>query len=49
MLIGGAVLSWASLASKNLLPGIIIPVGVVTALVGIPFFVSVVFRHGERA
>ena len=27
------------------MPGVIIPVGIVTSLVGIPFFVSVVMRR----
>ena len=42
---GATILSLASLASKNLMPGVIIPVGIVTSLVGIPFFVSVVMRR----
>ncbi|MFZ6874504.1 FecCD family ABC transporter permease [Undibacterium sp. Di27W] len=42
-LIGGAILSMASVASKNIIPGVIIPVGIVTALVGIPFFLLIVF------
>lgn len=37
-LIGATVLSTASIASKNLIPGAIIPVGIVTSLVGVPFF-----------
>jgi iron complex transport system permease protein len=47
-LVGAVVLSLASVASKNLVPGIIVPVGIVTALVGIPFFIAIVFgsrRH----
>ncbi len=36
-LIGAPVLS-ASIASKNLIPGAIIPVGIVTSPVGVPFF-----------
>jgi len=39
------VLSLASVASKNILPGIIIPVGIVTSLVGVPFFLSIILRH----
>ena len=35
-LTGATILSLASLASKNLMPGVIIPVGIVTSLVGIP-------------
>ncbi|MDX7985752.1 iron ABC transporter permease [Xenorhabdus sp. 12] len=44
-LIGSLVLSMASIASKNLIPGVIIPVGIVTSLVGVPFFLSIVLRH----
>jgi iron complex transport system permease protein len=44
-LIGALVLSMASVASKNLVPGVIIPVGVVTSLVGVPFFLSIILRH----
>jgi iron complex transport system permease protein len=43
--IGALVLSLASVASKNLLPGAIIPVGIVTSLVGVPFFLSIILRH----
>ncbi|MFF0977309.1 iron ABC transporter permease, partial [Proteus mirabilis] len=42
------VLSLASLVSKNFLSGVIIPVGIVTSLVGIPFFVSIILRHRGR-
>ncbi|AOM40550.1 FecCD family ABC transporter permease [Xenorhabdus hominickii] len=44
-LIGSLVLSLASIASKNLIPGVIIPVGIVTSLVGVPFFLSIILRH----
>lgn len=44
-LIGALVLSLASVASKNLIPGVIIPVGIVTSLVGVPFFLSIILRH----
>ena len=43
--IGALVLSMASVASKNLIPGVIIPVGIVTSLVGVPFFLSIILRH----
>ena len=39
---GALLLSLASIASKTVLPGVIIPVGIVTALVGIPVFVTLV-------
>lgn len=45
ILIGGLVLSLASVASKNIIPGVILPVGIVTSLVGVPFFLSIVMRH----
>ena len=48
-LIGALVLSLASIASKNLIPGAIIPVGIVTSLVGVPFFLSIILRHRGQA
>jgi iron complex transport system permease protein len=44
-LTGALVLSLASVASKNLIPGVIIPVGIVTSLIGVPFFLSIILRH----
>ncbi|MGB6102598.1 MAG: iron ABC transporter permease [Pusillimonas sp.] len=44
-LIGAMVLSLASIASKNIATGSIVPVGIVTSLVGVPFFLSVVLRR----
>ncbi|MEQ9887686.1 FecCD family ABC transporter permease [Pectobacterium zantedeschiae] len=48
-LTGALVLSMASVASKNLIPGVIIPVGIVTSLVGVPFFLSIILRHRGNA
>ncbi|MCX5615565.1 iron ABC transporter permease [Bombella sp. TMW 2.2559] len=45
-LCGGLIMSLASIAAKNILPGVVIPVGIVTSLVGIPFFLAVVLRKG---
>lgn len=45
ILTGGLVLSLASVASKNIIPGVILPIGIVTSLVGVPFFLSIVMRH----
>ncbi len=45
VLVGALVLSLASVASKNIVPGVIVPVGIVTSLVGVPFFLSIVLRH----
>src|SRR5258706_7057320 len=48
MLVGALMLSLASIASKVIIPGIVIPVGIVTALVGIPLFLAIVLRsQGE--
>lgn len=47
-LVGALMLSLSSLASKLILPGVIVPVGIVTALVGVPVFVLLVFRRGRK-
>lgn len=39
---GAAILSAASTVSKALTPGVIYPIGIITALVGVPFFISLV-------
>lgn len=44
-LTGALILSLASVASKTLIPGVLIPVGIVTALVGIPFFMAIIMRR----
>lgn len=43
-LAGALILSLASIASKTLIDGVLIPVGIVTALVGVPFFIAIVVR-----
>lgn len=46
---GAAILSVASLMSRTLIPGTIIPIGILTALVGVPFFFVLVWKsHAER-
>lgn len=47
-LVGALLLSLSSIASKLNLPGVIVPVGIVTALVGVPVFVALVFKRGRR-
>ena len=47
-LVGGVILSAASIASKNIVPGIIIPVCIVTSLVCVPFFLTVVLLRQIR-
>ncbi|MFV3370654.1 FecCD family ABC transporter permease [Pseudomonas sp. NY15435] len=48
-LVGALLLSMSSVASKLLMPGLIVPVGIVTALVGVPVFVVLVCRGGRHA
>ncbi|MCF3934053.1 iron ABC transporter permease [Acuticoccus sp. M5D2P5] len=49
MLSGALILSVTSVVSKSLIPGAILPIGVITALVGVPFFVSLIFSIKRRA
>lgn len=43
-LTGALILSLTSILSKTLVPGILLPVGILTALIGLPFFVSLILR-----
>ncbi|WP_229882700.1 FecCD family ABC transporter permease [Pseudorhodoferax aquiterrae] len=49
VLCGALVMSLASVASKTLVPGAIMPVGIVTAIVGVPVFLFLIFRSRDRA
>lgn len=44
-LYGALLLSLASIASKTVLPGAIVPIGIVTSLVGVPFFLWLILRN----
>ncbi len=48
-LAGALLLSLASLASRALLPGVILPVGLVTAVVGVPLFIALILARGRHA
>ena len=48
-LAGALMLSAASVLSKSIIPGLILPIGVVTALVGVPFFFSLILSTRSRA
>lgn len=41
-LIGALVLSATSVISKTITPGVIYPIGIITALIGVPVFVSII-------
>lgn len=47
-LAGALILSASSIVSKSLIPGTILPIGIVTSLVGIPFFISLILSNQRR-
>lgn len=48
-LAGAALLSASSVVSKSLIPGLIFPISIVTALVGVPFFFSLILTNRRRS
>ncbi|NPD30546.1 iron ABC transporter permease [Eggerthellaceae bacterium zg-1084] len=46
-LCGSTLLSVASAASKIILPGAVFPIGIITALVGVPFFFALLLGSGR--
>ncbi len=44
-LFGALMLSLASIVSKTIIPGAIFPIGIVTALIGVPFFLSLILAN----
>lgn len=48
MFTGAMIMSMASVAGKLLVPGALMPVGVVTALVGVPVFVWLILKKRKR-
>lgn len=46
---GALICSATSVVSKTLVPGTIFPLGIITALVGVPFFLSLVLSRRGRA
>ncbi|WP_085584244.1 FecCD family ABC transporter permease [Thalassospira mesophila] len=48
VLAGAFILSMASLVSKHIVPGILIPDGIVTALIGIPLFLALLLSQKRR-
>jgi iron complex transport system permease protein len=45
---GAALLSASSVVSKSLIPGLTFPISIVTALVGVPFFFSLILSTNRR-
>lgn len=48
MLTGGFLLSTASVLSKTLVPGALFPIGIVTAIIGVPFFFWLILGKRNR-
>lgn len=46
---GALLLSVSSVASKMIIPGAILPIGIVTSLVGIPFFISLILSNSKKS
>jgi iron complex transport system permease protein len=46
-LAGACVMAAAAVAAKTLVPGAVMPIGIVTALIGVPFFVVLIFLRGD--
>ena len=47
-LAGALILSGTSILSKAITPGIVYPIGMITSLIGIPFFVSLILGQRKR-
>ncbi|MCS6762488.1 MAG: iron ABC transporter permease [Candidatus Devosia symbiotica] len=48
-LCGALLLSVTSIVSKSIIPGVIFPIGIITALVGVPFFISLILSNVRRS
>ncbi|MDR6959463.1 iron complex transport system permease protein [Pseudomonas brassicacearum] len=49
LLTGALILSASSVVSKTLIPGAIFPIGVVTSLIGVPFFISLILGGKKQS
>ncbi|WP_126973394.1 FecCD family ABC transporter permease [Gynurincola endophyticus] len=48
LLTGALIMSLSSIASKMLIPGVLLPIGIVTALAGVPLFIYLIIKKGRR-
>lgn len=46
-LMGALIMSLSAIVSKQLIPGVILPIGIVTAVVGVPLFMSLILKRGR--
>jgi iron complex transport system permease protein len=49
VLSGALLLSLTSIVSKSIIPGVVFPIGIITALVGVPFFFSLILSNRSRS
>lgn len=49
ILTGALIMSLASAASKMLVPGVLLPVGIVTSVIGVPIFLYLIFKRPQGA
>jgi iron complex transport system permease protein len=47
-LAGALIMAGTSIASKAITPGVIYPIGMITSLIGIPFFISLILSQRQR-
>jgi iron complex transport system permease protein len=47
-LLGALMLSVTSIVSKSITPGIIYPIGIITALIGVPVFLAIILKHSKE-
>lgn len=47
-LCGAAMLSMSSVISKSIVPGALFPIGIVTAIIGVPFFIWLILGRGRK-
>lgn len=48
VLCGALIMSLTSIASKSITPGVIYPIGILTSVIGIPFFLSLILFNRRR-
>ena len=46
-LMGALIMSLSAIVSKQMIPGVILPIGIVTAVVGVPLFMSLILKRGR--
>lgn len=49
ILAGALLLSVTSIVSKSIIPGVVFPIGIITALVGVPFFLSLILTTMRKS